>query len=251
MITMSNLQAYLNDLLQCEGISDYCPNGLQVEGSRHVERIATGVTASLELIQAAISYRAHSIIVHHGLFWKGDTGVVTGAQREKIRLLLQHNISLFAYHFPLDQHQQFGNNWRAAQEMGWTDLQPFGLCNGRSIGVKGRIGPVHRDELRKYLEEYYQHPAQCAFGGRETVSSIALISGGAHKNISEAIQEGVDCFITGTADEPNWHQAREGRINFLALGHSATERIGPRALGEHLQKQFELAHQFIDIPNPF
>lgn len=251
MITLSELDSYLKDLLQKEAVPDYCQNGIQVEGQAQISSIATAVTASLDVIKKAAALGAQALIVHHGLFWKGDSYVIAGPKREKLQLLLQHGISVLAYHLPLDLHREFGNNWKAAQEMGWGNLEPFGMHNGVPVGVKGNVPSQSRDEFRKLLERYYEHNAQCVFGGKERVSTVALISGGAHKNIADAIAEGVDCYVTGTTDEPIWHQAHEGQINFFALGHSATERIGPRALGKHLQEHFKLKHQFIDIPNPF
>lgn len=237
--------------MQSKLVADYCPNGIQVEGRAYIKRLATAVSASLETIEAAIAWKADALIVHHGLFWQGDSYVISHVKREKIKRLLQHDMSLLAYHLPLDMNTLFGNNWKAAQEMGWKDLQPFGISKGLSIGVKGNVDPCSRDEFKQRLERYYQHTAQCALGGKETVKTVALISGGAYKNISDAIAEGVDCYVTGNFDEPVWSQAMEGRINFYALGHSATERVGPRALSEHLQKQFPLECKFIDIPNPF
>lgn len=251
MITLKELQQYLNQLLLSTPITDYSPNGLQVEGAQKITRIATGVSADLATIQQAVSKGVQALIVHHGLFWQGDSFVISGTKREKIKLLLENNISLLAYHLPLDKHQEVGNNWKAAFDMGWSDLQPFGIYNGVAIGVKGKVGPISRESLQKKLEKYYRHTAQSVFGGKEEVNTIALVSGGAHKVISEAISEGVDAYLTGTTDEPIWHLAKEGKINFYSLGHAATERIGPKALGDHLQKQFQIEHEFIDTDNPF
>lgn len=251
MTSLRDLSTYLDVTMQCKLISDYCPNGIQLEGRPEVKRIATGVSANVATIQAAVDWKADALIVHHGLFWNGDSYVIAGPKKEKIQLLLQHGISLLAYHLPLDMNTQFGNNWKAAQDMGWKDLQPFGVYKGMAIGVQGRIPSCPREKLKMQLEEYYQHPAACAFGGKDTVQSVALISGGSYKQISDAIAAELDCFISGNYDEPAWSQAFEGHINFYALGHSATERVGPRALGEHLQKQFMLEHKFIDIHNPF
>jgi dinuclear metal center YbgI/SA1388 family protein len=251
MITLIDLEHYLKELLLKTPVSDYCPNGIQIEGQPQIKRIATAVSASLETIQAAITWEADVLIVHHGLFWQGDSYVISGVKREKMRLLIENNLSLLAYHLPLDMHQEVGNNWKAAQELGWIDLQPFGPYKGIPIGVKGNVAAIPREEFQKQLEDYYQHAAHWIFGGKSVIQTAALISGGAYKNITDAIAEGVDCFITGNFDEPVWHQAIEGKINFFALGHSATERIGPRALGEHLAKLFPIEHTFIDIPNPF
>jgi dinuclear metal center YbgI/SA1388 family protein len=251
MITLQELCLYLDEHLQCALISDFCANGLQVEGERAISQIATAVSASLDTIQKAVELKSQALIVHHGLFWNRDTHVIKGVKRKKLELLLRNNISLLCYHLPLDMHQQLGNNWKAALEMGWTDLKPFCTLNGLSIGVQGKIPPQPREKFRESLEAYYQHAANCAFGGKEQVHTAALISGGAHKNLKDAVVANVDCYITGSFDEPNWHEAHEERINFFALGHSATERVGPRALGEHLQRKFNLQNQFIDIPNPF
>lgn len=251
MPTLQELCTHLDEFLQCAIFSDYCKNGLQVEGKSKVTKIATGVSASLSTIEAAVSSQADALIVHHGLFWNADSHVIQGVKRKKLQLLLQHGISLIAYHLPLDAHQQIGNNWKAAQEMKWMDLEPFGKFNGIPIGVKGRVSPISRHNFQKQLEDYYQHPAYCALGGDESIRTVALISGGAYKSISEAILQGIDCFITGSFDEPVWHQAFEEKINFFALGHSATERIGPKALGEYLEERFGLAHEFLDVSNPF
>ena len=251
MITLQELYRYLNEILQVPAFADFCTNGVQVEGNTSIRRIATGVSASLETIQSAVEQEAQALIVHHGLFWNRDSHVITGVKRKKIQLLLQNDISLLAYHLPLDAHQEFGNNWKAAKDMGWSNLQSFGNLNGMPIGVKGQFSPMSKESFKKKLEEYYQHPAHCALGGKEHVRSAALISGGAYKNIQDAINEDIDCFITGNFDEPVWNQAFEEKINFFALGHSATERIGPQALGEHLSSRFKIPVSFIDSANPF
>lgn len=245
MITLQEFCRYLNELLKIDEFADYCENGLQVEGTSSIKKVATAVSASLATIQAAVEADVQALIVHHGLFWNADPYAVLGTKKEKLQLLLKHNISLLAYHLPLDAHQEFGNNWKAAHDLGWTDLQPF------DIGVKGTVGGISRDEFQKKLEEYYQHLAHCALGGIDYIETAALISGGAYKSLLDAASQNIDCFITGNFDEPAWHQAHEEKINFYALGHSATERVGPKALGEHIQQQFGLETIFIDIPNPF
>jgi len=251
MVTLQELSLYLEELLQCSVFSDFCPNGIQVEGTREIQHVATGVTASLSTIEEAVKQGAQALLVHHGMFWNRDSYVVRGIKRKKLNLLIKHDIALLAYHLPLDAHQSFGNNWKAARDLGWSDLQPFGVMNGVPIGVKGKVPSQSRQAFKNALEAYYQHPAHAALGGKDTVESAALISGGAHRNVVDAIAEGVDCFVTGSFDEPNWHQAFEEKINFFAMGHSATERIGPKALGNHLSQEFQVEHAFIDIPNPF
>jgi dinuclear metal center YbgI/SA1388 family protein len=251
MIRLQEFFEYLTQLLPSDKIADGCPNGLQVEGKASIKRAATAVSANLATIESAAERGVDALIVHHGLFWQRDSYVIEGIKRKKIKLLLEHEISLFAYHLPLDLHQEIGNNWLAAKELGWGDLQPFGYMNGIPIGVQGKLPAVSRQDFQAQLERYYDHPAASALGGKELVSSAALISGGAYKSLSDAVQAGVDCFITGNFDEPAWNQAFEEKINFFALGHSATERVGPKALGQRIKKDLGLACEFIDIPNPF
>lgn len=251
MISLNSLCQHLDDLLSSQKIADSCPNGLQIEGKASVRKVATAVSASLATIEQAVEEQVDALIVHHGIFWQRDEYVIRGVKKEKIALLLQHGISLIGYHLPLDMHPDLGNNWVAAKELGWSNLQPFGLYNGMFIGVKGEVAPTPIEAMRHRLESYYQHPAHCAFGGSGTIKSAALISGGAYRSITEASKEGVDLFITGNFDEPVWHQAFEEKINFCALGHSATERIGPMALRSYIQDKLAIPCSFIDIANPF
>lgn len=246
MISLQELSRYLEDLLSCSLFTDYCINGLQVEGKQKINKIATAVSASYATIEQAVNLNIDALIVHHGIFWNRDSYAIAGVKKEKLALLLENKISLLAYHLPLDAHKTFGNNWKAANDLGWQNLEPF--C---SIGVKGQFNEVAIEEFRVQIQNYYQHPAHVALGGNKTVKSAALISGGAYKNVVDAAYEGVDCYITGNFDEPAWHHAFEEKINFFALGHSATERVAPQALGMHLQQHFLLDYQFIDIINPF
>lgn len=251
MIKLRKLRSYLDTLLPSNGLSDYCPNGLQVEGKEDIKKVVTAVSASLETIEKALEEGADAIIVHHGLFWQRDSYVIEGSKKKKLAFLLENNISLFAYHLPLDLHQSLGNNWRAAQEMGWHELEPFGIYNGVAIGVKGKITPCTKEEFKSSLESYYEHQAHCAFGSNEMIQTVALISGGAHKILIDAAKEGLCAFVTGSYDEPVWNQAKEENICFYGMGHSATERVGPRALAEQIQKDLPVDCHFIDIFNPF
>jgi dinuclear metal center YbgI/SA1388 family protein len=251
MITLQSLAAYLDDLLQPSLFADGCPNGIQVEGKFQIKKLATAVSASLATIEAAVAAGADALIVHHGLFWHRDSYVVSGSKRQKLALLLEKGLSLLAFHLPLDAHRLYGNNWKAAMELGWQELAPFGFFGGQPIGVRGTFEPCRREAFAEQLARYYAHTAHVAFGGSEIIKSAALISGGAYKSIVDAAACGVDCFITGNYDEPAWHMAFEERINFLAFGHSNTEKIGPRSLGAHLSAHFNLPCPFIDIDNPF
>ena len=245
MTHRDELAHYLENYLSASEFEDYGPNGLQVEGKESIKTCATAVSASLETIEKAVEAGVDALIVHHGLFWMRDDYCIIGPKRERLAALLKHEISLFAYHLPLDAHQEVGNNFRAAQDLGWHSLEPF------SVGVKGRFKSMPLDAFIAELEAYYGHSATVALGGKKSVQSAILISGGAYKELATAAKEGVDCFITGNFDEPAWAAAHEGRINFFALGHTATEKIGPQALAEHIDRKFGVSCTFIDSDNVF
>lgn len=251
MHTLIDLTNQLNDYLQIGNFADFTPNGLQVEGKPEVQRAVTAVTASLNIIEQAIARKADVLLVHHGLFWQRDPQVVVGVKKEKLALLLKNGISLLSYHLPLDAHRDIGNNWKAANDLGWQDLAPFGKSGTSYIGVKGRVKKQSRETFQKKLEAYYGQKAVVAFGGKKQIETCALISGGAYKQIEDASNEGIDCYITGNFDEPAWHLAHEGKVNFFALGHAATEKVGPKALAEHLRSVYRLKADFIDERNPF
>lgn len=251
MVTLPEICLFLDELLAPATFQDYCPNGIQVEGRREIRSLATAVTASLKVIQKAVEEKVDLLLVHHGLFWQRESEVIQGVKREKLALLLTHHINLLAYHLPLDAHALVGNNWRAARDLGWQELQKFEAPRGSFIGVSGRFPPLSRTLFQQQLENYYGQPAQVVFGGQEQVTSAALISGGAYRYLPYAASAGIDCFITGNVDEPVWHLAHEEKINFFGLGHAATERVGPKALGQLLSEKFSLPYRFIDEPNPF
>ena len=171
---------------------------------------------------------------------------MTGIKRDKLERLLKNGMSLLAYHLPLDAHPRIGNNWKAAMDLGLVDLQPFQV-----IGVQGSMPSTNVDVFCKKLEAYYGHPAHVALGGKKQVTTVALVSGGAHRTIEQAADAGVDCYITGSFDEPVWDIAHERKINFFALGHYSTERVGVLALMAELQKQLNIPCEFIDLVNPF
>ncbi len=246
MITLQDLSQYLVELLSAIGLSDYCPNGLQVQGKKEIKKIALAVSASVHVIKAAIECGADTLIVHHGIFWNKDSYTIERVKYEKLSLLLKNEVSLFGYHLPLDAHKELGNNWKAAKDLGWTNLQPFS-----DIGVKGEFAETPVATFQKTLETYYSHPAATALGGKDKVKSAALVSGGAYRLLSDAAKAKVDCFITGNFDEPAWDTAHEEQINFFALGHYATERVGIMALLKNLEHKFHLSCTFIDLPNPF
>lgn len=242
---------YIDSLLQPHLFQDVCINGIQVQGKKTIRHLATCVTASLNSIRKAVEIGADCLLVHHGLFLKGKDVVISSSLKNMLSLLLAYDITLIAYHLPLDAHKELGNNWGAAKLLGWTELEPFGRYHGMHIGVKGVVPATPRQAFQKELEQFYGQKAQSVLSGPKVIRSAALISGGAHKSITEAVEHEVDCYVTGTTDEPVWHIAHQDKINFFALGHYATEMVGVQLLGNHLAEEFTLQHTFIRELNPF
>jgi dinuclear metal center YbgI/SA1388 family protein len=244
------LQAF-DTLLQPAPFKDYGPNGLQVEGKTQIRRIVSGVTASRALIEAAIEAQADAVFVHHGLFWRGQDGCVTGWMKQRLALLLAHDINLFAYHLPLDAHPELGNNAQLGLQLGLTASarfgeQDLGFLGGRSDG--GSFASA--DALAGHLENTLKRPVVKVGKSHDAIKNIAWCSGGAQGYFEAAIAAGADAFITGEISEPQAHYAREMGVVFIACGHHASERYGAPAVASHVAAQFGLHHQFIDIDNP-
>lgn len=242
------LDAYLADFLQVPDFRDYCPNGLQVEGRAEVACIVTGVTASSALIEAAVGEGADALLVHHGYFWRGEDGRITGMRRRRIAALLSHDLNLFAYHLPLDVHPEVGNNAQLALRFG---LAPSGRFGEQDIGVHGWL--QEEITLARFAERIEQETARRPLligdPGRP-LRRVAWCTGGAQGLFEQAIALGVDAYISGEISEQTVHAARESGVAYIAAGHHATERYGVQALGEHLALRFGLRHRFIDIDNP-
>lgn len=236
-------------LLQPEKFRDHGPNGLQVEGDRDIQRLVSGVTASRALIEAAIAAQADAIVVHHGLFWRGQDGRVTGWLRERLRLLLAHGIHLFAYHLPLDAHPELGNNAQLARVLGLKVEGRFGEQDLGFLGL-GETGWSGPQALADHVAQSLGRSVTCVGGSDRPVQRVAWCTGGAQGYFEAAIAQGVDAFITGEISEPQAHLARETGVAFLACGHHATERYGAPALATHVAQQLGLQHQFIEIDNP-
>ena len=250
----SDLLAAFDTLLQPERFKDYGPNGLQVEGKTEVRKIVSGVTASLALIEAAVALQADAIFVHHGLFWRGQSGTVTGWMKQRLALLLKHDINLFAYHLPLDAHPELGNNAQLGLRLGLTATTRFGDQNLGFLGGK-TDGGYFKDcfELAEHVKKVLNRPAAQVIPvqiATKNIASVAWCSGGAQGYFEAAIAAGADAFITGEISEPQAHYAREMNVAFIACGHHASERYGAPAVAAHVAAQFGLAHEFVDIDNP-
>lgn len=245
---LCKLEAYADRLLDVTRFHDYCPNGVQVEGRPEIFRLVSGVTASLDLLKAAIAAGADAILVHHGYFWKNEDARIAGVKRARIELLLRHNISLLAYHLPLDAHPVLGNNAQLAQKLGFAVEGGFGEQGIASHGALADEMP-----LRQFGERVTRTLGRTPLiiGDEDRViRRIAWCSGGGQGYFEEAIRLGVDAFLSGEISEQSVHLARETGVAFVAAGHHATERYGVQALGAHLAQQFGIGHEFVDIDSP-
>jgi dinuclear metal center YbgI/SA1388 family protein len=241
----------LKALLRPEQFKDYCPNGMQVEGKPQVQRLVSGVTACQALIDRAIEERADMLLVHHGYFWRGEDETVTGIKKTRIEALLKHNISLLAYHLPLDVHAELGNNAALGKLLGFKTTGDLGKQNNNSIGLTGELEiPLSGEGLGALLEEHLGRPALHIPGTANPIRTVGWCTGAAQNFIELALKAGVDAYITGEVSEQTVHIARETGIHFFAAGHHATERYGVQAVAAHLVEKFGLDHQFIDIDNP-
>ncbi|WP_298437202.1 Nif3-like dinuclear metal center hexameric protein [Ottowia sp.] len=250
-VDRAELLAAFDAELQPERFKDYGPNGLQVEGRARIGSIVSGVTASRALIEAAIEAGADAIFVHHGLFWRGQDGTVTGWMKQRLRLLLAHDINLFAYHLPLDAHPTLGNNAQLARVLG---LQATGRFGEQELGFIGGRAEGDRfasaEALAAHVGSALNRPVVLVQPAQAAIEKIAWCTGGAQGYFEDAIAAGAQAFITGEISEPQAHYARECGVAFLACGHHATERYGAPALAGHVAAQLGLAHRFIDIDNP-
>ena len=250
-VDRAELLAAFDAELQPERFKDYGPNGLQVEGRARIGSIVSGVTASRALIEAAIEAGADAIFVHHGLFWRGQDGTVTGWMKQRLRLLLAHDINLFAYHLPLDAHPTLGNNAQLARVLGLQATGRFGEQELGFIGGRAEGGGFDSAEaLAAHVGSALNRPVVLVQPAQAAIEKIAWCTGGAQGYFEDAIAAGAQAFITGEISEPQAHYARECGVAFLACGHHATERYGAPALAGHVAAQHGLAHRFIDIDNP-
>ena len=243
-----DLRVYLDGLLEAPRFRDYCPNGLQVEGRAETKRILCGATASQALIDAAIERQADAILVHHGWFWKGEDGRVTGFRKQRMAALLRHDISLFAYHLPLDAHPVLGNNAQLAAKFDWKIDGNFGEQNIGFIGSP--VSPVSASELAHQVGAVLDRAPQLLGDADREIRRVAWCSGGAQGYFEQAIAAGADLFLSGEVSEQTWHLALESGIPYIAAGHHATERYGVQALGRHLAETHGLECEYFELDNP-
>ena len=249
-VALTTLVEETDRFLNAAKIADYCPNGLQVQGRSHVQRIVSGVTASQALLDAAVEADADLVLVHHGYFWKNEDPRVVGIKQRRLKTLLCNDISLLAYHLPLDVHPEVGNNVQLARVLGLTVEGTLEPDNPRSVGLVGSLQtPLSPADFGQRISMALGREP-LAVEGPKLIKRIAWCTGGAQGYIEQAVAAGVDAYLTGEVSEPTVHIARENGLSFFAAGHHATERYGVQALGDYLAERFAIEHLFIDCPNP-
>lgn len=252
MATLEAIVELANKLMLERPISDYCPNGLQVEGRSEVRKIVSGVTASQALIDEAVERDADLLLVHHGYFWKGEHPGIVGIKKKRIKTLLQNDISLLAYHLPLDVHPELGNNAQLAELLELSIEGPLDPDSRVSVGQVGRLKkPLSVKQFADMLEAKLKRSPQVITNDEsDIINTVGWCTGGAQGYIEKAITANVDAYISGEISEPTVHIARESGVHYFAAGHHATERYGAMALGKKLAEAFDIEHEFVDIDNP-
>lgn len=255
ILLLLDLVSCLNNELESYNIKDFCPNGLQIEGKPEIRKIVTGVTASLALIEKAVELNADAILVHHGYFWKNEAYPIVGMKKKRIQLLLANNISLLAYHLPLDVHATLGNNAQIGKRLELNNVSAIEEIKPNGIVMRGDLPTaLSHAEFSALLEERFQSTC-VSVGDSPSISSVAWCSGGGQGYIDAVAElshteQKVDAFLSGEISEQTTHSAREQNIDYFAIGHHASERYGVKALGEWLQKEQGLEVVFVDIHNP-
>jgi len=251
MVSLTELVQYCDTVLDVSLYQDYCPNGLQVEGKAEVRRIVGGVTASQALVDKAVEQGADALLVHHGYFWKGEPAPITGMKQRRIKALLENNISLIAYHLPLDGHETYGNNAQLAKLWGVGVEGRFGQGPGGGLGMHTTLTePVSPETFAAKISAPLEREPLLIHGGEHAVKRFGWCSGAAQGMLEQAASLGLDAFISGEISEPTVHAARELGIHYIAAGHHATERYGIQAFTKHLSECFALENEFVDVPNP-
>lgn len=245
---LHDLRDYIGSELEVSRFRDHSPNGVQVEGRGDIRRIATGVTASQVVLEAATTWGADAILVHHGYFWRSEDAGITGIKKRRIAHLLQHDVSLLAYHLPLDAHPEWGNNAQLGKKLGFIEQGRFGEQDIASHGILAQ--PQTLALLTQGISERLLRQPQVIGELSSKIVSVAWCSGAAQGYFEQAIALGADAFLTGEISEQNVHVARETGVAFIAAGHHATERYGIQALGQHLADRFGLEHRFFDQDTP-
>jgi dinuclear metal center YbgI/SA1388 family protein len=250
-ILRDDIVSYLNAYLNVDAFKDYCPNGMQVIGRLEVKRVALGVSANLECFRLAVAGEADMLLVHHGLFWENMSRTIGTMMKVRLQSLFERNITLLGYHLPLDAHAEVGNNVLWLKHLGFSvEGVTLGSVHGKAIGAIG-ISPG-RQTLHNLLDHITvssgSRPLSYEYGP-QTIRRLGVVTGGGDGYFLDAIAQGCDTFLTGEVGEPTEAVAREEGVNFIAMGHYNSEKIGIQALGDLLREQFGVETFFCDVPN--
>lgn len=253
MATLTEIAAHLDDLLRAPAFRDFGPNGVQVPGREEVATVVTGVSAQRALFERALEEGADAVLVHHGLFWRGAPLALDRPSTRRLKLLLANDVSLLAYHLPLDGHPEHGNNALLADGLGAQRWEPFAHHEGETIGVVARFsgdGLRPADLAQRVATLCARQPVAFLDDGPQHIRTLGIVSGAGADYLPASIAAGHDAFLTGEPIERAMHTAGEAGVHFLAAGHYATETFGVRRLGDLLEARFGVRHVWVDIPNP-
>jgi len=246
------LDKWLNEYLNVKEISDYLPNGIQIEGAERVEKIITAVSINLDIVKAAIEAQADTIIVHHGMFWNNEERTIKGYRRIRISEIVRNNINLFAFHLPLDVHPEISHNRLILKRMGADIIEDSKIGgNKTSIGLKGIFTTPYRfEKLVEKINEILNTKARFFHYGKNMVKTLYVVSGAGRNMIDRIPELEVDAYLTGDASESTEYIAKEERLNYIFAGHYNTEKLGIIQLGKIIAEKFKIEVHFIDLQNP-
>jgi dinuclear metal center YbgI/SA1388 family protein len=248
-----DLLNYFDQLLSPSQFEDYSPNGLQIEGTETISKIAFAVSATKDSIDEALKWGAQALVVHHGVFWKHQgSRTITGAWGERVKTAIKNDLNIIGYHLPLDAHAEIGNAKALADELQLTDLSPFALYKRQALGLKGKFPtPIKASELKARLQQVLKHDIiHASPNDEQMISTLGIVTGGANNEWARALEDGLDAFLTGEISEYNWHDAKEAGIHYFAGGHHATEKFGIQALMKRLKLEKKVEVAFFDSANP-
>jgi dinuclear metal center YbgI/SA1388 family protein len=251
MAALQEIIQWCNDTLKTHEFKDYAPNGLQIEGRSEVKKIVCAVTASQEAIDAAVAQQADLLLVHHGYFWKGEAYPITGMRGKRIKTLIQHDISLVAYHLPLDSHPMLGNNAAIADLL---ELEIFEALDASERHPIGNIGYLKQaltpEAFKDLLTERLGFQTIHLPADKKTIQKVGFCTGAAQDFISKAAEQNCDAYISGEVSERTYYEAKELDVHYYACGHHATERYGVQRLGKAISEQFNLEYSYFELNNP-
>lgn len=250
MAALSELTSFCDDLLGARLGADYGPNGLQVEGKPEVQHLVTAVSANLDSFSQAIELGADAMLVHHGILWNHDPRTLVGPRRRRVKLLMDHGLSLLAYHLPLDRHLEVGNAAALVKRIGCEVDGTFGDYRGQPLGVRATVPDWSPEELKAAVQGLVGDPLTAYMAGPDIIRTLAVITGGGTGNVHEAIEGGFDAYLTGEVTEWTRATVEEAGIHYLAGGHYRTEKYGVQEVGERIEAEFGIKVTFLDIPNP-